>query len=319
MSPSSSPHPERPASHRRLRSRAGDERLRRSERAQQQALEAGRQRLVKAAARRDEAWRQAADSARKRVAIVLAVPFAVGLVALLAGIALVPLIVVGAVLLAGWGLIAFLALRGAEAGASARLGGLSVDEAVSAGLLPRVASDRCQDVTQSLCDALGLVVPALYVLVDPAVNAISTGRGERARIYLTTGLLGALERIELEGVLAHELTHIKRLDTLTAGLSLWLVKGGRRRLPFAAALARYLEGDDRELAADLAAVSVTRYPPGLIRALEQAGSPARAAPSAAVRAGLLAETASQWLVTPSDELPAGAFGPDERLAVLQEL
>ncbi|MGH9299806.1 MAG: hypothetical protein ACRDZT_07795, partial [Acidimicrobiales bacterium] len=146
-----------------------------------------------------------------------------------------------------------------------------------------------------------------------------------------------LDRIELEGVLAHELTHVKRLDTLSGGLATALLHGGN--LPFKAAkrLARWLEGADREVRADLGGVQATRYPPGLISALEVVTS--SSVRPACVSERVLTETSSQWLVVPetrSDELSGrgdGAdvtlrerrepcevtFGPRERLDVLREL
>ncbi len=317
MTPPSSSRARQPSGRRRRG--AVDDRSRRAEQAQAEALASSRQVLAEVAARRDEAWRRAAESARRRALTVLAAPFGLGLLLLLLGLVALPLLAVGGVLLVLWAAVAFWAWRAATSGPAHRLGGISVAEAVAAGLLPEVAAERYRDVAQSLCDALGLELPGLYVLVDPAVNSIASGHGSSARLYLTTGLLSVLERIELEGVVAHELSHLKRLDTLTAGLSVVLLRGGRLPLPGARAAAAYLEGEDRELAADLAAVQVTRYPPGLSQALAQAGAPAEAAPAAAVRPAVLAETASQWLVTPRDDLRLGAFGPAERLAVLEEL
>src|SRR5205814_7501243 len=68
---------------------------------------------------------------------------------------------------------------------------------------------------RSLCPAAGLPKPALVVLDDPAPNALACGRRPRdAALVVTQGLLDKLSRIELEGVLAHELSHVKALDIL---------------------------------------------------------------------------------------------------------
>jgi len=100
-------------------------------------------------------------------------------------------------------------------------------------------------VAENLCIGSGLPVPALYVIDDTAPNAFATGRDpEHAVVCVTTGLLSKLTRTELEGVLAHELTHIKNLDIrlmsvvsvmvgLVALLADWFLRmswhGGRNR------------------------------------------------------------------------------------------
>src|SRR3990167_8645043 len=70
-------------------------------------------------------------------------------------------------------------------------------------------------VTENLAIAAGLPKPRLYVIDDPAPNAFATGRDEKhAVVCATTGLLSILTRSELEGVIAHELSHIKNRDIL---------------------------------------------------------------------------------------------------------
>jgi len=68
-------------------------------------------------------------------------------------------------------------------------------------------------MVENLCIASGLPVPRVYVIDDPAINAFATGRDpQHAYIAVTTGALGKLENEELEGVLAHELSHIQNYD-----------------------------------------------------------------------------------------------------------
>ncbi len=297
-----------------------DERVRRAREAQEAATLVARQAVERATVRRDAVWRQAAEQNRRRSLTVLGAPFLPGVVLAVLGVFALALLVVGLVLLAGWAVVAVAAFRRAHSGEGVRLTGVNPDEAVERGALGALAAERLADVTESLCAALGLSPPELVVLVDPAPNAISAGSGEASRLVVTTGLVSSLERIELEAVLAHELAHHKRADTLSGGLSAALLRGGQ--IPGTARLASWLEGRDRELSADLAAVQVTRYPPGLVSALEKARSATTRSPATAVAAPVLAETASLWWV-PLDEhaegAREGAFGLDERLELLAEL
>src|SRR3954467_7113454 len=74
---------------------------------------------------------------------------------------------------------------------------------------------RYHNLIEGLCIAAGLPKPRLYVVDDPAPNAFATGRNpEHSAIAVTTGLLEKMNRVELEGVLAHELSHIKNYDIL---------------------------------------------------------------------------------------------------------
>ncbi|MCX7621304.1 MAG: M48 family metalloprotease [Acidimicrobiales bacterium] len=117
---------------------------------------------------------------------------------------------------------------------------------------------RLHNLTDGLCIAAGVERPELYVVADDSANLCSVARDTRhSAIVVTSGLLDALDRIELEGVLAHELAHIKNLDARLATL-LCL-----------APIARGMLGAHRESLADLAAVELTRYPPGLIGGLEK--------------------------------------------------
>jgi len=160
---------------------------------------------------------------------------------------------------------------------------------------------RLHNVVEGLCAAAGLQKPSLHVVADAAPNAMAVGRdARRAALVVTTGLLAKLDRMELEGVIAHELSHVKsgdiELSTVTANTV------GR----FAPGLAARLAPSRRELLADLNSVALTRYPPGLAAALEKLrNDPAR------VTAGGRA-VAHLWIETPDPPL-------EERIAALREL
>jgi heat shock protein HtpX len=166
---------------------------------------------------------------------------------------------------------------------------------------------RLHNIVEGLCIAGGLPKPRIYVVDDDAPNAFATGRNPRhAAIAVTTGLLAKMNRIELEGVLAHELSHIKNYDILVSTLAVTLVGvvailadlgirmlwfgGGRRDdeskggpmailalvgfalLILSPLIARAMQATvsrRRETLADVSGVELTRYPPGLIAALEK--------------------------------------------------
>ena len=74
---------------------------------------------------------------------------------------------------------------------------------------------KLKNILEGLCIAAGTPIPALYVMEDPALNAFATGRNpNNAVICVTTGLLDTLDYYQLEGVVAHELAHIKNYDIL---------------------------------------------------------------------------------------------------------
>ena len=167
---------------------------------------------------------------------------------------------------------------------------------------------RLHNLVEGLCIAGGLPMPRIYIIHDAAPNAFATGRNPRhAAIAVTTGLLEKMNRVELEGVLAHELSHIRNYDILVSTLAVTMVGavalvsdvairflwwGGGRNIdrgrdnPFGALLAiggfallilapvvakvlQFAVSRRRESLADLSAVHLTRYPPGLISALEK--------------------------------------------------
>lgn len=83
---------------------------------------------------------------------------------------------------------------------------------------------RLHNLVEGLCIAGGLPKPGIYVVHDDAPNAFATGRNpNHAAIAVTTGLLEKMNRVELEGVLAHELSHIRNYDILVSTLAVTLV------------------------------------------------------------------------------------------------
>jgi heat shock protein HtpX len=159
---------------------------------------------------------------------------------------------------------------------------------------------RYHNLVEGLSQAAGLPMPRLYVVDSDAANAFSIGRDpERGALVVTTGLLTGLNRVELEGVLAHELNHIwswgARLATL--GVALGRVPG----------VLRLVAPPRREFDADEAGARLTRYPPGLVSALKKlaAGNP----PPIRPHLGHL------WIVAPDPTHPPVAA----RIAALQEL
>ena len=227
-----------------------------------------------------------------------------------------------------------------------------------------VEYQRLHNLVDGLCIAAGLPKPGVYVIEDPAPNAFATGRNpEHAAIAVTTGLLEKLNRVELEGVVAHELGHIKNYDILVSTLAVTMVgtvalladsairlmwwNGGRvarhgdqnnRNNPIAyigfallivspliakamqAAISRR-----RETLADVTACQLTRYPPGLISALEKLQQDTTVTHSASTA------TAHLWIEQPmsgvGDEGKLRAVHHlfnthpplDERIALLREL
>lgn len=164
---------------------------------------------------------------------------------------------------------------------------------------------EAHNIVENLAITAGLPKPKLYVIHDPAPNAFATGRNaERAAVAVTTGLLSIMERHELEGVLAHELSHIGNRDILISTIVVVLVGaisiiadmflrmsmfGGNRDrntgalvavlavaaailTPIAATLIQLAISRKREFLADASGALLTRYPEGLASALGKIGS-----------------------------------------------
>lgn len=160
------------------------------------------------------------------------------------------------------------------------------------------------NVVEGLGIAAGIPTPKTYIIEDSAPNAFATGRSpENSSVAVTTGLLEKLNRLELEGVIAHEMSHIKNYDIkyamlvaimvgTVALLSDWMRRSffyrGRRKkggagggiiiltalvlailAPIVAQLIRFAISRQREYLADANGALLTRYPEGLASALEK--------------------------------------------------
>jgi hypothetical protein len=122
---------------------------------------------------------------------------------------------------------------------------------------------RLFNITEGLCATFGLAMPTLHILDDPVLNACALGRdARRSDLVVTSGLLRTLHLVELEGVIAHELAHVKRGDNGVScvGITLATLWGGEKTL-------RRCVGENREYRADVVGASVVRYPSGLLGAL----------------------------------------------------
>lgn len=217
------------------------------------------------------------------------------------------------------------------------------------------------NVVEEMTLAAGLSqMPAIYVIDDPAPNAFATGRRpENASVAVTSGLLRTLDRDELQGVIAHELAHVRNRDIqlmLFAGVlagaivilaetglrGMWL-GGGRSRsrrdggdggsalvavlavvlmilAPILAQLIYFAVSRKREYLADASAASFTRYPEGLASALEKiARAPQRLT-------GATSATAPMYIINPlkrAGEMAANATSThppiDERVRILRAM
>lgn len=161
-------------------------------------------------------------------------------------------------------------------------------------------------IVENLCITAGLAVPKIYIIPDSSPNAFATGRDpEHAVVALTSGIIEKLDRSELEGVIAHELSHVGNRDILlstvvtvlvgfVALLSDWFLRwsifgrsGSDREnnqlqliftvialvlailAPIAATLMQMALSRKREFLADADGALLTRYPEGLAKALEK--------------------------------------------------
>ena len=170
-------------------------------------------------------------------------------------------------------------------------------------------SPQLYRLVENLCITAGLPLPKIYIIEDSAPNAFATGRNsQHAAIAFTSGLLAKLDKQEFEGVIAHELSHIGNRDILLATMvsvlvgsvvlmADWFARwsfwgGGRRRqsnqesgqlqsiltivaiilailAPLFARLIQMAISRRREFLADANSALLTRYPDGLIRALQK--------------------------------------------------
>ncbi len=119
---------------------------------------------------------------------------------------------------------------------------------------------RLLNLVDALCATVGTGHPDVRVREEPGLNAAVCGRSRRtATLVVTQGLLDEMNRIELEGVVAQQLTRIRSHDMLPATVTVATLGIG----------ATFLSPHEPVTAMDRAAVSFTRYPPGLISALEK--------------------------------------------------
>lgn len=171
-----------------------------------------------------------------------------------------------------------------------------------AELISKKDAPEFYSIVESLSITAGLPMPKLYIINDSSMNAFAAGTDpENSVICATTGLLENMDKVEIEGVMAHEISHIKNYDirvsmaavaltavigmlsdivlrfiflndddedsknpiTLILGLFFVLIS------PLLATITRLAISRQREFLADATAVSLTRYPDGLISALEK--------------------------------------------------
>jgi len=209
--------------------------------------------------------------------------------------------------------------------------------------------------TENLALAAGLPMPALYVIDDPSPNAFATGRdAKHAVVCATTGLLKQLDRSDIEGVVAHELSHIKNYDILISSIvavlvgtltiiSDWIMRSLWFRdrdndnknnspifallfiivliiTPIAATLIQLAVSRKREFLADASGVLITRNPAGLASALEKIAaypSMRNASPSTAhlFFSNPLKNSRSSWLLNLFSTHPP----IEERIKILRSM
>ncbi len=201
------------------------------------------------------------------------------------------------------------------------------------------AEPQLRNIVETLSIGLGITPPRIYLIDDTAPNAFATGRDPKhASIVATRGLLDKLDRTELEGVIAHELSHVVNRDirvmllvTVLVGtvalLSDWMFRsfawggGGRRGrdrggggviliialvlailTPVVAALIQFAVSRQREYLADASGALLTRYPTGLANALRKI-----AADTEALEVANKA-TASLYIANPLKDAPRALDG-----------
>ncbi|MGD0842111.1 MAG: zinc metalloprotease HtpX [Candidatus Acidiferrales bacterium] len=212
---------------------------------------------------------------------------------------------------------------------------------------------RLYTVMERLCAKANLPMPKLYVIPQPAPNAFATGRSpSHASVAVTEGLMQLMTDDELEGVIAHELSHVRNYDILITSIAATLAgavtmlahfgrfalifggyggRGDRRGgglsallmilvAPIAALLIQLGVSRQREFAADAAGAQMVGHPFGLISALEKLGAYNQRIPT-----NVPATTASLFIVAPlaPGQLMRGLFSthPDlnKRIEALKNM
>ncbi len=224
-----------------------------------------------------------------------------------------------------------------------------------AKLIQESDNPKLFDLIQEVIIASGLPMPKVAIVIDSAPNAFATGRNpEHALIAFTTGILDAMDRDQLQGVIAHEMAHVANRDTLVSAVAattagaiaivsdmltrMMFFGGGRDRnregggnpialvislvililAPLAAVMLKSAISRKRESVADAPAVSFTRNPAGLRSALE-----VLAADSTVVRQRSTA-VAHIWIESPLDSKSVSKLFSThppiaERIAVLKSM
>jgi len=317
------PSTARDRTHWQRRSPEGEGRARRAAEAQQAAYEASRAVLAAAARRRDVAWRHAARASRRRAAAALVSPMALAIVLMVLGIVSTAFLLAGAAIACVIAVVSSIVWARSPGVLARQLGGTLVTPERRPSALGAAEAARLVDVADGLFAVFGLPGAEIRVIDDPAPNAISVGSPpHRGVVFVTSGLVLALDRIELEAVLAHELAHIKRGDTVSGAIAVQAFDAIGRHLPVFTRIADGVAANAREALADLAAVGVTRYPPGLISALEKISTHSNLRPDSLPRS-VTKLTSRLWLAPfePVKDGPErfGTLDLDERVAVLREL
>ncbi len=218
------------------------------------------------------------------VAVVAAAGLAVGLVVGLAA-ALVLGLLIG---------LAVLAIVGAAVATAAWVGSGAVVLRLVGGAAPPLDAPgpaRLANLVEAVAVAVGIPEPALLLVDDPAPNALVTGADpRRATLVVTSGLLERLDRLALEAVIAQQLSIIRAGATRRRDVAVAVLGAAGLLVPPLGRLAARTVGVAVEGGADVAAVTVTRYPPGLLAALDAVAAMPEVSASAAL--------APLWFVPP---------------------
>lgn len=174
---------------------------------------------------------------------------------------------------------------------------------------------RLHNLLEGLCLTSGVPLPSVALLDTDEAEAYVVGTGpDQATVVISVGLLDRLGRVELEGLLAHALVRIRHRDTVPATLAAALG-------PLSGPASRAVRSPESFTAADLDACQLTRYPPGLIGALEAVG-PADTAATGERTVELTSQRVSRQAhlaIAPIGDDPTTHPPLHERIALLREL